>query len=598
LLYPLVVVFLLAAAPPLTGSTQGAAALYEKAGRAYRPFWVDENAKNHRANWLEIIRRFEAVYENYPRSEEAPKAYYMAGKLSFYCYKYHENPADFERGLYNLRSLIRNFGSHSLADDARYFIAELYLKKNQVDMAAYNYRRVIEDYPEGDMKRDARQRLEQLHLWPMPAWLLKYDPNAPGASAADSLDALLAQQAPLPDNARPSPLPSPSSPDSPPQPPLPTISTGKVLVKEIKSYSSGNYTRVVVYCDEKVDFTEPTYIPSSPEDGVNYPRLFIDIKNARLAPGAGRPKKVEDGLLRRVRAGQNTPKVVRVVLDIDSIDKDKTRLIPMEDEKGGDFRIVMDVTGEKSARPDGRYETNEQIEAEKRLVRKIVIDPGHGGKDPGAVGPSGLKEKNVTLALARKTAASLRQLTNARVLLTRDSDRYLSLEERTAYANVAGADVFISLHTNAHPNKNARGIETYILDTTNDASAKRLAALENKVSLDALERFQKNSLLFTLFQKAKADESYQLACLVQKHMIGGLRAGYRDVFDHGVREAPFFVLMGATMPCILVEGSFISNPTEEKRLRNEKYLDIMGRSIAEGVAEFARLRQMGPIADL
>ncbi len=592
LLYPVVVVFLFLLAAPLVGSTESARALYEKASEAYHPFWVDEDAKNHRGNWLEIIRRFEAVYEKYPRSEPAPKAYYMAGKLSFYCYKYHENPADFDRGLANLRSLIRKFAAHSLADDARYFIAELYLKKNDVKTAAYNYRRVIEEYPEGDMKRDARQRLQQLKLWPMPEWLRNYKPGASADGSGDSSS----KTASLPGEARPSELPRSSGSDSSPQPPLPTISSGRVLVKEIKSFSSGSYTRVVIYCDEKVDFTEPTYIPPSPEDGVNYPRLFIDIKDARLAPGVSRPKKVEDGLLKRVRAGQNTPKKVRVVLDIDSIDKDKTRLIPMEDEEGGDFRIVMDVMGE--SRPDGRYETNEEIEAERRLVRKIVIDPGHGGKDPGAVGPGGLKEKDAVLELAQKTAVSLRRLTTAKVTLTRDDDRYLSLEERTAYANVAGADVFISLHANAHPNKHARGIETYLLDTTDDASAKRLAALENKISLDALERFQKNSLLFTLFQKAKADESYRLARLVQQHMIRGLRSDYDEIYDHGVREAPFFVLMGATMPCILVEGSFISNPKEEKRLRSEKYIGLMGRSIADGVAEFARLREMGRVADL
>ena len=144
----------------------------------------------------------------------------------------------------------------------------------------------------------------------------------------------------------------------------------------------------------------------------------------------------------------------------------------------------------------------------------------------------------------------------------------------------------------------ARGIETFILDTTNDESAKKLAANENRVSLDALDQFQKDPLLFTLFQKAKADESYDLARVVHKFIIEGTRKDFNDVFDHGVKEGPFFVLMGATMPCVLIETSFISNPEEEKRLQSDDYLDALADSIAEGLAEYSRRRRSGQVHDL
>ena len=583
ILYSLSVWFTLVLMVPVIGASQSAENLYNQARSKYQQFWTDEDAKAKRGNWLEIISSFEKVYRTYPNSSLVPKAYYMAGKLSYYCYKYHRNAADFERGVKNFKQLVRRYPNNSLADDSRYYLGELYLKAGQKKQAAYNYRLVVQKYPDGDMQRDARQRLEQMGLWPMPAWLLKYGSGASSASVAEP--------------AQPQPLPSPSSPSnaSPASPHIENtaITSGRVLVKEIKYYSSGTYTRVVIYCKDKVEYGDPTYIPPTPDAGINYPRMFIDIRDSRIAPGAGQPKIVNDGLLRRVRAGQNCPDVVRVVLDIDSIDPKKTRVIPME-ENDGDFRIVIDVTAESRAEPAPLPETAvEEPIPEDRRVRKVVIDPGHGGKDPGAVGAKGLKEKDVVLKLSLKAAEILRKKTNIGVRLTRTTDKYLSLEERTAFANVVGADVFVSIHANAHPNRNARGIETYLLDTTNDKTAKRLAALENRVSIDTLDNFQKDPLLFKLFQKAKADESYELAQDIQKRMIGGLRGKYKNIFDHGVREAPFFVLMGATMPCVLIEVSFISNPVEEKRLRSEKYLDALAQSIAAGIADFAKRRNGG-----
>jgi len=586
-LFSIGLVYVLFAIGPFIGAASGGEALYARANSAYQSFWLDETAKTNRANWLNLISSFEKVYQTYPNSSAAPKSYLMAGKLSYYCYKYFSNKADYNRGMNNLNALLSRYPNSDLADDAIFYVGELYLKAGQQKDAAYYYRRVIQKYPKGNVSRDARQRLEQLHYWPMPAWLLAYKPGT-----------VIAQEEPPP---KPTPMPQPPKPQPspPPAPDEPTVGSGKVLIKEIKHFSSGNYTRVVIYCAQKTKYSEPSYIPPDPAAGIEYPRMFIDIFDARLAPGVTPTRDINDGLLRRVRAGQNSPTTARVVLDIDSIDKDKTRIIPMG-ESDGDFRIVIDVMAKKPAPPPPTPEVRnpQPPTPENRSVKKIVIDPGHGGSDPGALGPSGAKEKDVALRLALKTAKALEKKTDASVMLTRTTDKYLSLEERTAYANVVGADVFISLHANAAAVPQARGIETYILDTTNDESAKKLAAVENRVSLDALDQFQKDPLLFTLFQKAKADESYDLARFVHKFIIDGMRKDFSDVFDHGIKEGPFFVLMGATMPCMLVESSFISNPEEEKRLQDDDYLDALADSIAEGLAEYSRRRIAGKATDL
>lgn len=644
---------------PMIGVSDSGDQLYESARSKYQQFSTDEDAKSNRANWLNVISAFERVYQTYPNSGSAPKSYFMAGKLSYYSFKYHRNKADFDRGVRNLNELIRHYSGNPLADDAYYYLGELYLKAGLPKDAGYYYACAIRKYPGGDMNRDARQRLQQLKYWPIPQWLTVYKPGAsggaveprtassasspqpasttkpaspvtaaatkpaepaakPGAQAAKPAEpaakpgtqAAKPVETPKPAVASvsavsPKPLPGDSSTSSAASsvgmpgssPSESDYGTGRVLIKEIKFFSSISYTRVIVHCKNKVAYGNLSYLPPDPQSGIQYPRMFLDIKDARLGPGVGQPKDVNDGILRRIRAGQNAPDVVRVVLDIESIDPKKTKVIPME-ASDGDFRLVIDAMAIPKRNDDPTKVTPLQTIAEDRAVRKIVVDPGHGGNDPGAVGPTGLQEKEVVLKLAQKLVHVIEDSNDIEVLLTRDSDRYLSLEERTAFANVANADIFISIHANAHPNPDARGIETYLLDTTNDQAAKRLAAVENRVSMDALDEFQKDPLLFTLFQKAKADESFDLARITQKNMIDGLRKDYTDIFDHGVREAPFFVLMGATMPCILIETSFITNPFEEKRLALEDYIEALAKSIGNGIFEYSKWKQDGHGGDM
>jgi len=409
-----------------------------------------------------------------------------------------------------------------------------------------------------------------MKMWPMPVWLKNYHP---GGAAPVSAQA-------------PAPTPQPSAPAAAPET---AAATGRILVRQIKHLSSGDYTRVVIYCKQKARYSEVQYIKPNPAEGAGSPRLFIDILDARLAPGADRPLAINDGLLVRVRAGQFTPDKVRVVMDVDSIDPEQTRVFPME-ETGGDYRIVIDVSApkKKAAKKTSRVEP----EPPKKTIRRIVLDPGHGGKDPGAVGPTGLMEKDVSLAIALKARDIIRLSQNLDIILTREKDVFLPLEERAAYANMVHIEdetLFISIHSNASEDDRARGIETYILDTTNDRAAKRLAALENKVSIETIDAFQaEKGLIFKLFQKAKADESYELALDVQKALVSELRPEYSDIGNHGVKEAPFFVLMGAKMPCILVELSFISNPQEEKRLKNPDYQNLLAQSISDGIAEFIK----------
>lgn len=215
----------------------------------------------------------------------------------------------------------------------------------------------------------------------------------------------------------------------------------------------------------------------------------------------------------------------------------------------------------------------------------IVIDPGHGGKDPGARGPGGTLEKTVTLQIAKRLKKDLETRLGASVRLTRGTDRTLSLEKRNRFANGKAADLFISIHANAHTSSAQRGVQTYYLNNASDDAARKLAARENKHA-GAAVRSELDHIMSTMMQNAFTDESRRLAQSVHKHMVGRLQKNYASVQDQKVRSALFYVLVGAKSPAILVETSYLSHPEEEKRLRSTKYQQHIARGITNGVIEF------------
>lgn len=216
-------------------------------------------------------------------------------------------------------------------------------------------------------------------------------------------------------------------------------------------------------------------------------------------------------------------------------------------------------------------------------VRKVVIDPGHGGRDTGAIGPHGLREKAVALSIARKLAAKLRAQ-GLTVVLTRDRDVFVSLDERTRIANEAHADLFLSIHCNAARRRKLEGVETWTLNVASDRYAARLASFEN--AEDERRVSDLRLILADLATKVNAGDARELAQSVQGSLVRTLRARVGPVRDNGVKQALFYVLLGTHMPSILVETAFLSNPREEARLRSERYQDGTADAIARGVHDF------------
>ena len=272
------------------------------------------------------------------------------------------------------------------------------------------------------------------------------------------------------------------------------------------------------------------------------------------------------------------------------------------------FRVVLDVWGLEpetadvtSQEPlpalsvkDGKKIQPSAIAKQLALgVRRIVIDPGHGGKDYGAPGYlKGVHEKKVVLQIAQHLKEMVQDQLKCDAILTRENDSYLSLEERTAIANTQNADLFVSIHTNASADRRAYGIETYILNLATDDDAIRVAAMENATSAKNISDL--DSILQDLMQNAKVNESTRLASYVQQAMHRKLRDKYDQIRNKGIKQAPFYVLLGADMPSILVETSFISNPRECKRLTSARYQKQLCQGIIDGIKRY--IKETHPLA--
>lgn len=372
------------------------------------------------------------------------------------------------------------------------------------------------------------------------------------------------------------------------RPPEPRL---KAAVQEIRSWSNPDYTRISVSLDREATFE--SHRLGKEQDPSVTGRLYLDINNARINPGV-KDLQVADGLLKTARIAQYKPDTVRVVLDLESI-KDY-KIFTFSDP----FRIMIDVRGDRRAeisniKPVIRSSAplpetvtaepadkprNKTLHPSVSRIRRVVVDPGHGGHDPGAVGGEGTREKDVVLSIGMKLAKKLREELGLDVVMTRSSDVFLELQERTAIANQVGADLFLSIHANAAPNRQASGIETYYLSLAKTEKAAQLAAKENGTSLEKVSMLQ--AVLFDLMANYKINDSAHLAEVVQKELYRRIDSRW-PVKSLGVKQGPFYVLVGATMPSILVETAFLSNDKDEQRLKDPEYHDVTAEGITEGV---------------
>jgi len=488
-------------------------------------------------------------------------------------------------------------------------VAEIYqamgreIDSKYFDSAISTYRRILKEYPAvryhvdllytiGQIQRSdlgdleaARQTFQEL---------IKRYPRSGRARAAKQVVADIAEEEKM--------LAETFGPKAEPSSKLPQV-------VNVRHWNARNYTRVVIDVDDQVKY----------QDGriANPDRIFFDLYNSRLASTlVGKSFDIEDGLLRRIRIAHNQIGVVRVVLEVNHAENYSVFSLP------NPFRLVVDIYGkgetaraamarksspkaaelpsstagsrkatETAKLPEPVKPAAPNADGNRSLTRtlglkigRIVIDPGHGGHDTGTVGPTGLMEKDLVLDVSRRLGKLLEKKSAVEVVLTREEDTFVPLENRTAVANQSQADLFVSLHANSSPDQDARGVETYYLNFTDSKDALEVAARENAVSQKSIYELQ--DLVKRIAVNEKREESKELAKDLQTATFSNLAKSNRRLRNRGVKQAPFVVLIGANMPSVLSEISFLSNPHDEKLLKEPSYRQKVAAALYAGLAKY------------
>jgi N-acetylmuramoyl-L-alanine amidase len=349
-----------------------------------------------------------------------------------------------------------------------------------------------------------------------------------------------------------------------------------IRVGDMRYFSAPDHTRIVVESDQPLSFQ--TMELKGPE------RLVIDLKDAATAVASPRSFTVGDSIVQRVRVARFNGETVRLVMDLVQPVQSKIFLLnPLEDKP---YRLVIDLNRSDLAEQEQKARVREQ----SRERRIIVIDPGHGGDDVGAVSRRGTYEKDIVLALGKKMRDCINRKPGFKAFLTRDGDYFIPLEKRIAIARDYGADFFISLHTDANLNKSVRGASVYCLSLkgASDEAARLLAERENASDMfggvSYADDKDLNSILVDLVQTQTMNDSLHFGGLVLNAL-----AGLNQVKFSHPKQARFVVLRAAEIPSVLIETGFITNPEDERLLKSSSFQQKLAGSLSDVTYEFVSL---------
>ena len=576
---------LLGASSP--GAAQPVRDLYERA--QVRERTVREAAAPTLQQIRNAVGAYERIVLRYPSSSYCDNALWQAGNLSILAFERFGKPADKQTGIRLLTLLTSEYPSSSLARRARTTLADF------------------------DRVKVASAPKEELPRVAAPATIEESDLAAPAVTKAapTTFESTLAVTAPPGE-------------------------TAAATIRNITRSTLEEGVRVSIEMDRELTFHH--------EELANPKRIFFDLKGARPNPSlADATMKFSDDVVREIRLGRHPQNTTRVVLDTEGVESYSVFTLYEP------FRVIVDfkrsaavapgsappaavpgavsTTGPSIPEPKAvaaapssppadavipsravttpdlsapgvpSVNSNGQFSLARQLglgVSRIVLDPGHGGHDPGARG-SGLNEADLTLDVALRLKKLLEKQPGVEVVMTREKNIYIPLEERTAIANREAADLFLSIHANASRNINARGVETYFLNFASNPEAEAVAARENSASGKSMHSLP--DIVRAIALNNKIDESRDFATTVQKSMVSKLSIRNSQVRDLGVKQAPFVVLIGAGMPSVLAEISFITHRQEGQMLKTGAYRQSIAEGLLEAILRYQRsLKRKNAIA--
>jgi N-acetylmuramoyl-L-alanine amidase len=614
---------------------------YQKAKFFYNQLNTSSKLGTERENWIKGAGNFRRIYLAEPKSELAPACLFMLGRLYYDVFKKFGQGIDLGEAISYYRDVNTLFPGNRLADDALYAVGSILFEDvNDPKRAAEAFAKIILDYPDGDMRTPAETRLKLLSKdfdIPLPEEMLGTTPLAkltnvmPAKywSSKDYTRVVVQTSGPTAYREellekvgnRPRRLyidfqnsyiePRYRSPIPIEDGLLKRVRTGQfspdtvrvVLdiesISDYKIFSLPDPFRVVIDVRGKkkglpMVTVAPLSPPPAPPLAPQQPRPIIAQEGtaktdpveqqsaaAETEPTQSAQPQVEQPQATRPEMVATSPPAPLSTPETDRLAADPDTIVVLREERK---RPAPPVIGPSSTAGDI---AGQQLSLAQQLglgIGTIVIDPGHGGKDPGAIA-FGMKEKDIVLKVGKSLAAHLREKLGATVILTRTDDSFMPLEERTAIANTNSADLFVSLHINAHPSPDIRGFETYFLNLTTNAEAMRVAARENATTTHQLSDLQ--DILSDIMRNSKINESSRLAERVHKSIDNGFSESHFALKDMGVKQAPFYVLIGAEMPAILIEIAFISNPDDAKLLGDEQFIVKLAGQISDGISQYA-----------
>jgi N-acetylmuramoyl-L-alanine amidase len=590
----------------LEESLDQARTFFEKAREQNAEFEKIPAERRTEKDYVSLMEAYRRVYFTAPTYGNDTICLMTIGQLSEEAAALFNRPQYYRKAIDSYEFLLKEYPHSQFRFEALLSIARIHDESlDQPAKALEQYERYLKTFPGSARSRDVKESVERLRTklaggsLPKPEQRPKTDDPQPEVASATS--------------------------DRQTQE-LSEESADPAGISDIRFWRTRDFTRVVLELGRHVKYDVGRV--ESPE------RLYLDLFDTRVKPPSGKTISVEDDMLQSIRVAQFDQNTSRVVLDL----ADHTEFVISE--LTNPYRLVIDVSGsgqpeaatvqtgmastpavkpgvstpsEKSASkptpkpappPVEVADTAPAVVADKikaadpipggahSLTRalglkigRILIDPGHGGHDTGTIGPSGYTEKELVLDVSQRLGRLIEERLGSEVAFTRHEDKFVSLEDRARMANKQEADLFISIHANSSRTKTAVGIETYYLSLTADPEALEVAARENAVSQETISELQ--GLVSKIALSEKVDESREFAEKVQASLRKGLANGNAHKFDRGVKKAPFVVLIGANMPAILAEISFLSNPEEEKRLKTEKHRQEIAEALYEGVAGYA-----------
>jgi N-acetylmuramoyl-L-alanine amidase len=621
---------LLAVAWPDVARAADVASRYQAAVKEFTKLRDDPGSNGRRDLWRALDAKLSALAKEAGTDPLGANSLYYQAWTNAELAKRSCLDADYEAAAALYKRVAETYPKHAWADDALLRRATILLDNlKKPAEAKTDLEQILRQYPKGDMAGQAKTLLGRLG-----------DVAATGPSRTKT-----GKSAPTASTGPPPAAPAPSA--GPP----PATSARPATLSRVAVDPSGTGGQLTLTLDRETTFRYQL-LDQKRSNGEPIKRLYIDLDNTRTGKGVPTEKHYDKGTVSRIRAGYFTPETVRVVLELEDVRQyeihsetgpfrvilDLTGAPAAQAAKAQEYRAQATNRGtaddskltgwlgnifrsDQTPPPETAPQTSKTtanretrgtatpappsptpgmnfkppadvknragnlVEQFGLSVRTIMIDPGHGGKDPGAHGLSGVVEKDVNLQFAKILGETLAKK-GFKILYTRTTDVFIPLETRTEMANTKGADLFVSIHCNAHGDTDTSGLETYSLNLANSRDAVRVAARENASSQKKISDLQ--AILTDLMLSAKTSESKDLARFVQKRAVGEIREKKYAIRDRGPHEAPFFVLIGANMPAVLVELGYITNADEAKRLSSEAYMHSLAQGMADGIAAYKK----------